>query len=156
MESNAKSKGIYTCTSCGIDDIFFSLNDKCDNCSKIIPQKPRLLKLQFSIEVLLHFINNYDECFPRNQSQLLYINGGEKLIKILEETNATSLSKEEFSKFQYLTKLIPELGGNKLGGIIKLNPPSFNMLESCPNPVTVGKSLASVYWSVEYIKNFKI
>ena len=156
MRLRAESKGIYTCPNCNTDDIFFSLNDKCDKCSSKIPEKPKLLKMHFAIEVLLYFINNFDEQFPPGESKNLYINGGRRLIEILESTNSSSLSKDEFDKFQYLTRLIPILGGNKFGGAINLNPPSVKILDACPNPLTVGKSLASVYWSVNYINNFKI
>ncbi len=156
MELNAKSKGIYKCPNCNTEDIFFSLNIQCDNCSSPIPEKPKLLKLQFSIEVLIYFINNFDEMMPEGETKRLYLNGGKKIIDILKETNSTSLSKDEFKKFQHVTGLIPALGGNRFEGSINLIPPSFNLLESCSSPLTVGKSLATIYWAVEYINKYKI
>jgi len=153
MEEKAIEKGISTCPNCLTADIFYSLLGKCSECDTVFEEKPKIKKLQFSIEVLLEFTEKYDECMP-NDVKRIFLQLGKTIIYKIKTENTVDNSK--LIQFQYQCNHIPQLGSNQFGGAIDGNNMAIQMVESITNPVTVGKSLSAVILSIIFIRKYKV
>lgn len=153
MEQKADEKGITVCSKCGTSDIFFSLIGKCSECGAALTEKPKNKKLQYSIEVLIQFTLQYDEFMPPEPKKIFSQLGKAIVHKI---QNSDTIDNTKLIQFQYLCSNIPVLGSNSFGGAVDCSKMSIQMVESCPDPLTVGKSLSAIVLALQYIKAFKV
>ncbi|MEB2774562.1 hypothetical protein SYJ56_04550 [Algoriphagus sp. D3-2-R+10] len=153
MEKKANEKGMAICSNCGTPDIFFSLIEKCTECGNSLKEKPKNKKLQYSLEVLIEFIIQFDEFMPAEPKKIFSQLGKAIIHKI---KNTDSIDNTKLIQFQYLCLNIPILGSNTFGGAVDCSKMSIQMVESCPDPLTVGKSLSAVVLALNYIKSFKV
>jgi len=153
MQQKAEEKGITTCPNCGTPDIFYSFFGKCSECDTPFEEKPKIKKLQFSIEVLTEFTEKYDEFMPADIKKI-FVQIGKAIIHKIKTTNTVDNSK--LIQFQYQCNHIPQLGSNSFGGAIDGTKMGIQMVESAPNAMEVGKSLASVLFAIQYIRAYKV
>jgi len=153
MKEKSIEKGITTCHNCSTPDIFYSLMGKCSKCSMIFEEKPRIQKLQFSIEVLLEFTEKYDDFMP-DEVKKKFIQLGKDIVYKIKSENIVDNSK--LIQFQYQCNHIPQLGGNAFGGAIDGTNMGIQMVESAKNPMTIGQSLIAVIYSIMFIRKYNV
>jgi hypothetical protein len=153
MKEKAIEKGITTCHNCATPDIFYSLMGKCSNCSTVFEEKPRIKKLQFTIEVLVEFTEKYDDFMPADVKRI-FIQLGKDIVYKIKTENIVDNSK--LIQFQYQCNHIPQLGGNTFGGAIDGTNMGIQMVESAKNPMTIGQSLTAVIYSIMFIRKYKV
>jgi len=151
MKQKAEAKGITICPNCGTPDIFFSLMGKCSECGKILEDKLKAKKLEFSIEILVEFTEKYDEFMP-SDIKTAFILIGKNLAHRIETTDIVDNSM--LMQFQYRCNHIPQLGGNTFGGAIDGIKMGIQMVDGIPNPMTVGKSLAAIILALQFIRAY--
>lgn len=159
MKQKAIEKGIKRCPNCGEEDIFYALNGKCLECDNPIQRNAKEKSLQFSIEVFTEFFEKFDEILTAEQKKipLQFLKG---LIYTLSTKN--NLENEKIIKLQMIVKNIGQIGGDAIGGAIKVEDgkPSLQLLKdyggTVGDPMSRIKSLSAVILSFQYILEYKV
>jgi hypothetical protein len=153
----AIEKGLTVCPNCGEPDIFFALNGKCTNCSNTLPKKCDIKSLQYSLEVLHKFIDEYDEFASREEKKdaLLYF---EHMISTCKKHSRLP-DNEQIILVQSFLNNLDQIGGTRIGGAIYMQngQPSIKLLsKQAGNTMDNVKSITAVLYSIQYIQNFKV
>ena len=131
----------------------------CLECNKPIPKNSREKTLQFAIEVLKEFLERYDEMFSSEQKKLP-IQFLEGLVNTL--INKNDVENEKIITLQTMVKQLGQIGGNGIGGGIKIESgkPVLLLLENYPvddaEPMARIRSLTGVILSIQFILEYPL
>ena len=131
----------------------------CLECNKPIQKNDRAETLQFAIEVLKEFLGRYDEMFSIEQKKLP-IQFLEGLVETLISKN--DLANEKIITLQSMVKHLGQIGGNRIGGGIKIESgkPVLLLLENYSvdnaDPMERIKSLSAVLLSLQFILEYPV
>lgn len=152
MEQKATEKDITVCSNCGTPDIFFSLINKCNECGNPLPDKPKQKKLQFSIEILIEFIQQFDNRMPE-ESKKIFLQLCKGIVHKLKASN--TVDNSNLIKLQYLCKHIPDLGNTSFG-IVNIKQGSIALDEKAADLMTVAKTLSGTLLCIKFINEYSV
>jgi len=131
----------------------------CLECNKPIQKNNREETLQFAIEVFKEFFERYDEMFSIEQKKLP-IQFLEGLVETL--INKNDLENEKIITLQSMVKHLSQIGGNRIGGGIKIESgkPVLLLLENYSvddaDPMARIRSLSAVILSLQFILDYPL
>lgn len=144
------------CPYCYKPDIFWGLRENCLECEKPLLKKTNTQLLQFALEILSVFIENFDEANPE-KIRLTVLSFFDRLIKICEGEQKLPNDKE-IDALKDIVKSIT-IGGNRVGGQVSINEgkPDIALLEDIAKRPTdlllYGKAFGVLTWAMGFILN---
>jgi len=152
LNQKAKERNIL-CPNCHKPDIFLGLRDSCLECGHPFSKRNKVESLQFALEILSLFLQNFDEAISADNKRAL-ISFFSELIG--SYTNKGNLPEnDKITALKDIVNCMGTIGGNKFGGALtckKGENPRIQIAQNFSGDQDgLVKTIGATSWAIQFM-----
>lgn len=149
----AVEKGTPICENCGATDKYYTLYNDCVHCGQVLPKVPKEKKLQFALEIIVEFIEKYDESLPENSKKTFLQICKATVYKIKTQNK---VENSQLIHIQHLCKHMPTIGSNSFGGALDMEKNGIQVLSGIDNPDETQILLSTIGAALIFVRDYEV